>query len=82
MHIVMPTLGSAGDTLPFVALGRALQPGEEATVRVMYSARPKTGLYLDENRMAAIHAKVEDFPVQAYVGLLESVDQAAVGCLV
>jgi predicted aconitase len=27
---------------------------------------PKTGLYLDENRMAAIHAMVEDFPVEAY----------------
>ena len=27
---------------------------------------PKTGLYLDENRMAAIHAKLEDFPAEAY----------------
>jgi hypothetical protein len=27
---------------------------------------PKTGLYLDENRMAAIHVKVEDFPVKAF----------------
>ena len=27
---------------------------------------PKTGLYLDENRLAAIHAKLEDFPAEAY----------------
>ena len=27
---------------------------------------PKTGLYLDENRMAAIHARLEDFPAEAY----------------
>jgi hypothetical protein len=26
---------------------------------------PKTGLYLDENRMAAIHARLEDFPADA-----------------
>jgi predicted aconitase len=27
---------------------------------------PKAGLYLDENRMAAIHARLEDFPADAY----------------
>jgi hypothetical protein len=27
---------------------------------------PKTGLYLDENRLAAIHAKLDDFPAEAY----------------
>jgi predicted aconitase len=27
---------------------------------------PKTGLYLDENRMATIHARLEDFPADAY----------------
>lgn len=27
---------------------------------------PKTGLYLDENRMATIHVKVENFPAEAY----------------
>jgi predicted aconitase len=27
---------------------------------------PKTGLYLDENRMAAIHARIVDFPADAY----------------
>ena len=27
---------------------------------------PKTGLYLDENRLAAIHVKFEDFPAEAY----------------
>lgn len=27
---------------------------------------PKTGLYLDENRTAAIHARLEDFPAEAY----------------
>jgi len=27
---------------------------------------PKTGLYLDENRLAAIHARVEGFPAEAY----------------
>jgi predicted aconitase len=27
---------------------------------------PKTGLYLDENRMATIHVQVEDFPAEAF----------------
>lgn len=27
---------------------------------------PKTGLYLDENRLAAIHVRLEDFPTEAY----------------
>ena len=27
---------------------------------------PKTGLYLDENRLATIHVKLEDFPAEAY----------------
>ena len=27
---------------------------------------PKTGLYLDQNRMATIHVKVENFPAEAY----------------
>ena len=27
---------------------------------------PRTGLYIDENRMATIHAKIEDFPEEAY----------------
>ena len=72
---ILPKLGdlvawSESNAIVFVnsVLGaRTNRTGDLVDICCALTGRaPKTGLYLDENRMATIHARLEDFPVDAY----------------
>ena len=72
---ILPKLGdlvawSESNAIVFVnsVLGaRTNRTGDLVDICCALTGRaPKTGLYLDENRMATIHARLEDFPADAY----------------